>query len=188
MRWNWRLIGLSAVVAAALTASPAVAVEDSDTPKASDIAAINSRLDRVLDAIQKLDGLKRDIKEVREDLNYEKMVKIPSLEQDIRDLQQQVVRLNDELARSRTAASARTSFYAGPGPGAPTGIIRVRNTYVEPITISVNNRAYDVPPGAEMSLPNQPAGEFVYEVVGIQPPVRRTLVANKTFDINVFPR
>jgi hypothetical protein len=188
MKSTWRLIGLSAVLAAVLTASPAVAVEDTDTPKQSDIAAINARLDRIVEALQKLDGLKKDIKDLREDLTYHKAVTIPSMEQEIRDLQQQVVKLNDELARLRTPAGGRTAFYAGPGPNVPTGIIKLRNTYVEPVTITINNRAYDVPAGSELSLTNQPAGEFVYEVVGIQQPVRRTLVANKTFDINVFPR
>jgi polyhydroxyalkanoate synthesis regulator phasin len=188
MRSNWRLIGLFAVLAAVLTASPALAVEDSDTPKSSDIAAINARLDRLGAAVSKLEGLKQDIKDLREEFNFEQAVKIPSLERTIRELKQEIVNLNEEIARLRTSASGRTSFYAGPGPAVPTGIIKLRNTYVEPVTITINNRAYDVPAGAELSLTNQPAGEFVYEVLGIQQPVRRTLVANKTFDINVFPR
>ena len=188
MRSNWRLIGLFAVLAAVLTASPALAVEDSDTPKPSDIAAINARLDRLRADVSKLEGLKQDIKELREDLTYQKSVTIPSLERDIRDLQQQVVRSNEELARARSSAGGRTSFYAGPGPGVPTGIIKLHNAYVEPVTITINNQPYNIPAGSDLSLNNQPAGEFVYEVVGIQPPVRRTLAANKTFDINVFPR
>jgi polyhydroxyalkanoate synthesis regulator phasin len=188
MRSNWRLIGLSAVVAAALTASSAFAVEDSDTPKPSDIIALNARIDRLSAAVSKLEGLKQDIKDLREDLTYHKSVTIPSLEREIRDLQQQVVRLNEELARARASAGGRTSFYAGPGINVPTGIIKLRNSYVEPVTITINNQPYNIPAGSDLTLNNQPAGEFVYEVVGIQPPVRRTLAANKTFDINVFPR
>jgi cell division protein ZapA (FtsZ GTPase activity inhibitor) len=188
MRSTWRLIGLSAVLAAALTASPAIAVEDTDTLKKSDIAALDAQIGRAIAAIQELQGLKKDLKDLREDLTYHKAVTIPSMEQEIRDLQQQVVKLNQELARLRTSAAGRTSFYAGPGPNVPTGIIKLHNAYVEPVTITINNQPYNIPAGSDLSLNNQPAGEFVYEVVGIQQPVRRTLAANKTFDINVFPR
>jgi hypothetical protein len=185
MRSIWRLIGLSAVLAGALTASPAIAGEDTDTPKQNDIASIQARLDRAVGAIQ---ALRLENKELREDLNFERTVKIASLERDIRELKQEMVKLTEELARLRTSTSARTAYYAGPGPNVPTGIIKLRNTWVEPVTITINNRPYDVPAGGELSLTNQPAGEFVYEVLGIQPPVRRTLAANKTFDINVYSR
>ena len=185
MRSIWRLIGLSAVLAGALTASPAIAAEDSDSPKAGDIAALNARIDRANGTIQ---ALKLEVKDLREDLNFERTVKIASLERDIRELHQEMVKMTEVLARLRTAASARTSFYAGPGPNVPMGIIKLRNTWVEPVTITINNHPYSVPAGADLTLNNQPAGEFVYEVLGIQTPVRRTLEANKTFDINVFPR
>jgi hypothetical protein len=91
-----------------------------------------------------------------------------------------------ERMRSTTSASARTSFYAG--PAAPTGAIRLRNTYLSPVTFLINDRLYEVPSGGELTLNNQPAGEFTYEVIGIQPRLRRTLVANRTFSIDVFPR
>jgi len=185
MRSTWRLIGLSAVLAGALTASHAIAGEDSDTSKAGDIAALNERLNRANGTIQ---ALKLEIKDLREDLNFERTVKIASLEHDMRELRQEMVKMTEELTRLRTAANARTSYYAGPGPNVPTGIINLHNTWVEPVTITINNRPYDVPAGGKLSLSNQPAGEFVYEVLGIQTPVRRTLLANKTFDINVYSR
>jgi hypothetical protein len=198
MKTTWRLIGLYAVMATALTAASVTAgPEDSDTPKSKDLAEIQRQLDRIVTSLDRLEGIKKDIREVRGDLEFQRTVKIPGLEQEIRDLQQQMVRMTEEMARLRTSpAGGRTSFYTGPGPGpgvaagpaAASGTIRLHNTYLEPVTIAVNNRTYDVAPGAELLLNNQPAGEFTYEVLGIQRPVRRMLLADRTFSINVFPQ
>jgi hypothetical protein len=188
MMKTWRLIGLHAVLVAALAASPAFAGPDSDTPKSKELLEIEKRLDRIVSALERLEGLKKDIQDLREDIRFQKEVKNPSVDQEIRDLQQQVLRLTDEVARLRTPAGARTSYYGGPGPGIATSTIRVRNAHVVPVTVAINDRPYEVPPGSELVLNNQPAGEFTYEVVGIQPPVRRTLVASKPFSIEVFPR
>jgi hypothetical protein len=189
---NWRLIGLHAVLVAALTASPAVAGADTDTPKSKELVEIEKRLDRIVSALERLEGLKKDIQDIREDMRFQREVKNPSVDQEIRDLQQQVLRLTEDVARLRTPAGGRTSYYGGPGPGpgpgAATSTIRVRNAHVVPVTVAINERPYEVPPGSELVLNNQPAGEFTYEVVGIQPPVRRMLAASKPFSIEVFPR
>jgi hypothetical protein len=183
MRITWRLCLAAVFVAFAF--SPRAMAVDPEKPTLEDI---QKELRRIGTSLEKLEGLKKDVQDVREDLNYQRMVKIPSLEQEIRGLEQQILRLNQELDRQR-ATSTRTSFYAGPSaPSGPTGTILLRNNYITPVTIAVDGRLYDVPPGTEMSLPRQPAGEFTYEVIGIQAPVRRTLAANRTFDITVYTR
>ena len=183
MRITWRLCLAAVFVAFAFSTRAKAA--DPEKPPLEDI---QKELRRIGTSLEKLEGLKKDVQDVREDLNYQRMVKIPSLEQEIRGLEQQILRLTQELERQR-ATTARTSFYAGPSASSgPTGTILLRNTYLTPVTIAINDRLYEVPAGAEMSLPRQPAGEFTYEVLGIQAPVRRTLAANRTFDILVYPR
>jgi hypothetical protein len=179
METTWRLCGLSSVLIVALTAAPAFAI---DPEKSKDLADIQKQLERIQASLDK------DLKDLREDVNFERKVRIPSLEREISDLKLQVFRMGEELERLRatTSSSARTSFYAG--PSGPTGSIRLRNTYLTPITFLINDRLYEVPAGGEMTLNNQPAGEFTYEVIGVQPRLRRNLVANRTFYIDVFPR
>jgi hypothetical protein len=178
MTTKWRLIGLSAVLATVLSASPAFA---EDTDKSKDLADIQKQLERIQISLD------RDLKELREDVEFTKRVRVSGLENDVRALKQEMLRMADEIERLRTSStSSRTSYYAG--PSGPTGAIRLRNTYLTPVTFLINDRLYEVPSGGELTLNNQPAGEFTYEVIGVQPRLRRTLVANRTFYIDVFPR
>jgi len=178
MTTKWRLIGLSAVLAAVLSASPAFA---EDTDKSKDLADIQKQLERIQISLD------RDLKELREDVEFTKRVRVSGLENDVRALKQEMLRMADEIERLRTSStSSRTSYYAG--PSGATGSIRLRNTYLTPVTFLINDRLYEVPSGGELTLNNQPAGEFTYEVIGVQPRLRRTLVANRTFYIDVFPR
>ncbi len=178
MTTNWRLIGISALFAAVLSASPAFAV---DPEKSKDLADIQKQLERIQISLD------RDLRELREDMEFTKKVRIPGLENDIRGLKQEMVRMADEIERLRTTStSSRTAYYAG--PSGPAGTIHLRNTYLTPITFLINDRPYELPSGGELTLNNQPAGEFTYEVIGVQPRLRRTLVANRTFYIDVFPR
>jgi hypothetical protein len=176
---NWPLSALSTFLALALTAAPAFAV---DPEKSKDLADIQKQLEKIQAALDK------DLKDLREDVKFDRTVRIPSLEREISDLKLQVFRMGEEIERLRStaSASARTSYYAG--PSGPTGAIRLRNTYLTPVTFLINDRLYEVPSGGELTLNNQPAGEFTYEVIGVQPRLRRTLVANRTFYIDVFPR
>jgi predicted RNase H-like nuclease (RuvC/YqgF family) len=178
MTTKWRLIGLSAMVAAVMSASPAFAV---DPEKSKDLADIQKQLDRIQISLD------RDLKELREDVEFTKRVRVSGLENDVRALKQELLRMADEIERLRTSStSSRTSYYAG--PSGPTGAIRLRNTHLTSVTFLINDRLYEVPSGGEITLNNQPAGEFTYEVIGVQPRLRRTLVANRTFYIDVFPR
>ena len=176
---NWPLSALSTFLALALTAAPAFAV---DPEKSKDLADIQKQLEKIQATLDK------DMKDLREDVNFERKVRIPSLEREISDLKLQVFRMGEELERLRatTSTSARTSYYSG--PSGATGAIRLRNTYLTSVTFLINDRLYEVPSGGELTLNNQPAGEFTYEVIGVQPRLRRTLVANRTFYIDVFPR
>jgi hypothetical protein len=176
---TWRLIGLSSVLALALTAAPAFAVEP-EKPK--DLADIQKQLDQIQTMLD------RDLRRLSEDFTFDHKVRIPSLEAEIRDLKLQVFRLGEEVERLRTttSSSARTSYYAG--PSAPTGSIRLRNTYLTPVTFLINDHPYEVQSGGDLTLNNQPAGEFTYEVLRVQPRVRRMLAANRTLYIDVYPR
>jgi hypothetical protein len=181
---TWRLLGLSTLLSATLATVP-VAAADSDGPGAKDdLAKIQKQLERIQTSLDQM-------KEIREDLNFTNKVKIPSLEREmrdqIRDLKAQMVNMADEIEKLKSpGGTSRTAYYAG--PSGPTGSIRLRNAYVTSVTFLINDRLYEVPSGGELTLKNQPTGEFTYEVINVQPPIRRMLAANKTFEIQVYPR
>lgn len=83
----------------------------------------------------------------------------------------------------------RVSMYYSPtetGPTVQTGLIRLHNAYTMPVTMVVNSLTYRLKPGEEITL-RLPAGQFTYEVPGIQGLVTRALEANATFQIKVNP-
>src|SRR5437870_691968 len=73
MKTSWRLIGLYAILAAALTAAPVVAA-DSDVPKSKDLADVQKQLDRIEASLGKVQGLKVDVDELRERVQFQRTV------------------------------------------------------------------------------------------------------------------
>ena len=86
-------------------------------------------------------------------------------------------------------AESRTSNYGPPGDAAAsgTGSIVLLNTYPADVTIVVDGEGYTLAPGERRVLAGRPAGAFTYEVVGVQPPVQRTLASGGAFPIHVHP-
>ena len=62
------------------------------------------------------------------------------------------------------------------------------NTYASEVAVVLNRRAYYVPPGETRTIENVPAGNFTYEVLGIQQPVTRTMSPDKIFTVRVYTR
>ena len=103
---------------------------------------------------------------------------------ELEDLKEQVAQLHKEVDGWRAALPPvkRTSAYAAPA----TGSIVLLNTYPADVAIVIDGESYRLTPGERRVL-SRPAGAFTYEVVGVQPPVRRTLVAGAAFPIQVHP-
>lgn len=101
---------------------------------------------------------------------------------EIETLKEQVAQLHKAVDGWRAALPPvnRTSAYAAPA----TGSIVLLNTYPADVAIVIDGESYLLTPGERRVL-SRPAGAFTYEVVGVQPPVRRTLAAGAAFPIHV---
>lgn len=176
MMRTWQMLGFSALLAAALTASPAVAEQKDDSKKLDDIL-------KQLGEIQKsLDGLAN----VPKDLTDAK-INIAKGQADILQLKDQLTKLQRDLDELRKQVNSTTRIAAFPPTGA-SGRIRLMNTFSQGMSIRVNDRVYRLEPGQTQMLDSQPIGAFTYEVLGVQAPVTRTLAAGETYTIYVYPR
>jgi hypothetical protein len=117
--------------------------------------------------------------------------------------QMQLKGLNDKIAgleRAMTAMRDQIKFYQPPPAPAPApapstsdkapvvGTIRLRNDFVNPVSVVVNGKSHRLDPGATYTMNDVPAGPFSYEVIGIQGRKLETLAAHETFTITVYTR
>ncbi len=136
-----------------------------------------------------MDAIKRDLDTLRPSILNASLVG-----DDVKELKRQVAQLQRDVDALRTHS---VSNYA-PTPAAPsTGRIRLVNTWPETITVFLNQRAYDIPPGQEATTEGVPAGTFTFEILArrpdasigmIQPRTTRSLAASETYTIHVHPR
>ena len=110
---------------------------------------------------------------------------------EVEDLKDQAAQLRKALdsLRGPRPPESRASNYGplGDAPTSGTGSIVLLNTYPADVTIVVDGEGYTLAPGERRVLAGRPAGGFTYEVVGVQPPVQRTLAAGGAFPIHVHP-
>ena len=107
--------------------------------------------------------------------------------EELRELAKQVEQLRKELDRTlaemRRAPPVRRQTSSPPA----TGRIELVNAWTGPVTILIDGGTYDLQPRQTLGL-TRAAGDFRYEVRGIQVPVTRSLGAGETFTIRVGPR
>jgi hypothetical protein len=127
--------------------------------------------------------VRRELGELRND-SRTTALDLKNTKVELDELKKQVVQLQKDVENLRSKTSITQSTY----PPYQTGRIRLVNTFSEPETIVLNRRSYRLAPGQEEILDNQPAGAFTFEVLGVQAAVSRTLVANETYTIQVYPR
>jgi hypothetical protein len=111
------------------------------------------------------------------------------------DLRAEMARLRSEVdtlrAKVQTNASSYQALYnpnSTSNSTVGTGRVEIVNTYASEVAVVLNRRAYYVPPGETRTIDNVPAGNFTYEVLGIQPPVTRTISPDKIFTVRVYTR
>jgi hypothetical protein len=174
------MLGLQALLAATLAASPAVAGVNQAEPKKPD------DLGKQLADMQK--ALEDSIKNLRTDLNvYDQTTRA-----DLRELKDRVAQLEKQVKDMESRLNQMPSTRQAFSPPA-TGRIRLMNMYNVPATVRVNRIAYRLQPGEQRMLEGQPVGAFTYEVMvdpfgQVQPPTDRVLGANEVFTIYVYPR
>jgi hypothetical protein len=181
MKPTGKMLGLATLLAFVLSASTV----RGDNPEKPNLKDEKQLLE---DISKKLDGLitknQADMRELREALQR--------LEERVRALEG----LRDQLstsARRNTRFSPSTSVSAYPPELNGTGTIRLRNTSPTFAQVYLNGKAYNVPALETVVLPSQPAGEFTYRVFvdlfgEITPTLTRTLGANETYTITIYPR
>jgi hypothetical protein len=185
MNPRWTKLGMTVAVAAALVSSPLAAFAG-DSPS-DDFSKLSVE--------KKLDELNKKITDLQDAVTKLRSENLALIEQNRKliEANERISRLEHDLETLRTQMDSvrRSGFNANPAnPAAPgnTGTIRLRNTYPTEVHIVVNDRTYQLLPGETSTLANQPAGNFTYEVLGIQPKKTVALAANDTFTITVFPR
>jgi len=185
---RWKQYGLQALLAAALSAAPAVAGPDTDTPKLTDsqrLEAIQTQLSEFKDSLKSLDTLKVEMAKLRADTTI-----LLGLQDRIAGLSDRIAKMErdmDALKAQMNGPERRVSGFT-PTPPPSTSTIRLRNIYPTPVSIVVNGLSYQLAPGETYVLNQQAAGTFTYEVLGIQPPKTVALAPSEMLTISVFPR
>jgi hypothetical protein len=185
MRHTWRILGLNALLSAALTASPALAADSDkliDKDK-QDLAEIKRLLEGISKSLTSLDRMEREI----EDLRFDREVTVKSMKAEFLDLKKQVAKMREDMDKLVNPDGSRRTAFSSPGLTG-MGTIKLVSTYMEPVSVTINDRVYEVPPGQTVLLNREPAGRFTYEVPISGRKATRTLAANETFTITLYPQ
>lgn len=133
---------------------------------------------------QSIDDLKKQLESTPTEVSVDIQIRkaLASTQAELFALRKQVEQLQRDVDALRGPRVAKTI-----DPVA-SGRIRLVNTYFTPMTIIVNDRSVRLAPGATETI-DIPAGEFSFEVLGVQPRLYgRTVAANETYTITVYPR
>jgi hypothetical protein len=193
MMSNWKALGVPLLLAGALAASDAAQAQDAAKPAdTSDlkkqIDEINKKLPTIEKSVLAIDNDVRDEIKGRREHSATVDSRLEQIQNDVTALKSQMeqIRRDMDAARSRPATQAtQISSYQSAAPA--VGHVRLANTYFDTVRIVVNGKPYDVAPTVTMLADAVPAGNFTYEVMGVQAPVTRTIAANETFTISVHP-
>jgi hypothetical protein len=204
MMRNWKMLAFQTLLAGTLipASAQAQATGSDAPPKPPDTAAILKEIQELKKTVSAMEGkVAGSFRAMQEDMDkrLKKLeddgvganLKIEKTQTDIEDLKKQLAQLRQDLDAVRNRAPAnRESGYTPPAnpPLAATGRVRLVNTYMDPMTIIVNGARYQVAPGETRLSEPVPAGNFSYEVLGVQPRLERNLAANETFTVTVYAR
>src|SRR5262249_17374977 len=146
---RWKLYGLQAMLAAALSAAPAVAGPDTDTPKLTDsqrLEAIQTQLGELKDTLKSLDTLKGEMAKLRAATTI-----LVGLQDRITALSERIAKMERDMDGFRAQMNSGGTRVAGasplgqqPPPGNST--IRLRNTYPTQVSIVLNGLSYQLTP------------------------------------------
>jgi hypothetical protein len=193
---TWNLFGLKTLLAAMLAASPSLAQQNAASPSQSDkLDEIQKQLDEIkkplADLPKAIASLARVENELK-DLRTEYLAGVQQEKGQLAELKKQIDQLRSdvEVLRNRESSVTRSSLFPPieSPPMAATGRVEIRNTYPQEVTVTVNNRAYRVPPGETVRSAPIPAGAFTYEVLGVTPVRTRNVTPGQNFQVHVHPQ
>ena len=127
-------------------------------------------------------------------LKAESNLSTQQVKSQIKDLNELIslLRADVQALRNRLPDSSRVSAFppsSDTGPSPAMARVEMVNTYLQPVSIVINNRrSYQLAPDERRLSDPIPAGSFTYEVLGVTPPVTRTVAADKTFTVWVHPQ
>ena len=180
MTRTWKLLGLQAVVALALTAPRLGAVEEGLKTDSEKLDAALQKLTQIQKSLDELEKLRRDL---RGDTN----VTVQKTLEDVSGLKTQVAQIRRDLEelRGRLGPTTRTAGYPPDGAGR----VMLVNEYPTEMEVIVNQTSYRVAPNMtrEVALP---AGTFTFRVpnaAGFEAPQSRVLPPNHNYRITIHP-
>ncbi len=194
MMRTWKMLGLNALLAATLAASPGLAIDPQ--VDADKLAAINKQLEELkksLGEVEKSVATLSAVKKGIEDARAESATAVQTVQSGINELKTQflTLKLDLENLRNSLSTSARTSMFTpntDTGTVTATGRVELINTYPQPVSIVINGRSYQLAPGERQMSNPIPAGSFWYEVLGVTRQEQRTVAADKVFTVWVHPQ
>jgi hypothetical protein len=205
MTHTWKFLCFAALGAALVVCPNLRAGDTGDKPQPTN-ADLKAALDRISERLGSLDEkvgtlevLSAKVKSMEKDLKTLKDHR-PLADNRLEGIEDQLRLLGDRLDQMERrlermpAGTRQSNFQPAPAlPGnTPSGTILLQNSWTDVATVVLNGRAYQVPPGQTLSLPNQPAGAYTYEVIAngygtIRGPVMRNLENNGTLSVYVYP-
>ncbi|MBL8799059.1 MAG: hypothetical protein JNM56_34555 [Planctomycetia bacterium] len=196
MRRHWKYCQAALVLAIVLAVQSSAVGQgpegDKTPPDAQKTLQLLIKLQESIDQLKKQgDDLQRQVSNLPDEQRIDYQIR-KTLAKELKDskdeiaaLRQQLDLLQRDVASLKAGAGSRTAFSSP----ATAGRIRLVNTFPSQMTVIVNERSYRLAPGATEMLENIPAGQFTYQVLGVQPDLLvRTLSPNETFTITVYPR
>jgi len=186
MMRHWKMLGLPALLAAALTAAPVVA-DNTDKQKTDSerLVEIQNQLKSMQNSLAQVEAVKKELQDIRTT-----MLSVQKLQDTVNQLRDDMAKMQREMETLRTQMSTSNRIALSPPNPPATGRIQLVNQYPGQVTIILNNRAvYRLAPGERQMVDAQPAGSFTFEVLtpgGNRPPVTRPLSPNETYTITVF--
>ena len=183
---TWKLVAAHAIVGAAFVAPSAPAQENKNRD-------------------QKIDEIQLDVRDISKTIT-EMDKRIAAIQAALKDIEtktdlaknQQVADLKDQIAQLRTVVDqlrprlqdgSRVSAFGPPVDQAPplTGRIQLVNQYPTMMSVTINRVSHRLMP-SETEVVQVPAGTFSYEVLGVTPQRIRTVNANETFTVQIYPQ
>jgi archaellum component FlaC len=192
MMSNWKALGVPLILAGAMAASDAQA---QDVAKPADTSDLKKQIEEINKKLPTIDQLKSSVLAIDKDLGDEIKgrrehsatvdSRLEQIQNDMTALKSQMEQIHRDLDAARSRPATQISSFQSAAPA--VSHVRLANTYVDTVRIVVNGKPYDVAPGSTMLADAVPAGNFTYEVIGVQAPQTRTIAANETFTISVHP-
>jgi hypothetical protein len=193
MMSNWKALGVPLLLTGALAASDAAQAQDAARP--ADTSDVKKQIEDINRKLPTIDQLKTSVLGIDKDLQDEIKgrrehsatvdSRLEQIQNDVTALKSQMEQIRRDLDAARSRPATQTSSFQSAAPA--VGHVRLANTYFDTVRVVVNGKPYDVAPNTTMLADAVPAGNFTYEVIGVQGPLTRTIAANETFTISVHP-